>query len=125
MRFDPRYALIACIVFLMEVVIATQLHAWPWIRGSLGDVLVVVLMYFALLTLWRVRPLPLALGVFAFACGVELAQLMRINDLLGVPRDSMLGIMIGNTASWSDVAMYAIGAALAWLLHTRVWRERA
>jgi hypothetical protein len=44
MRFEQRYALIACIVFLIEVLIATQLRAWPWVRGHLGDVLVVVLM---------------------------------------------------------------------------------
>jgi hypothetical protein len=55
---------------------------------------------------------------------VELAQFVGINDLLGIPRRSVLGIMIGNTASWGDVVMYAAGGVLTWFAHTRIWRER-
>ncbi len=61
----------AVAVFVVEVLIATRLSHWRWVRASLGDYLVVFVLYFGVLTLRDVTPRRLAVAVFAFAAAVE------------------------------------------------------
>lgn len=114
MSQTPRkvYGLLAILIFLVEVFIAKG-HVPRFARGSLGDVLVVILIYCTAKTVRNFKPAPLALGVFLFACGIEGLQYIHLVDILGLRHGSILAIMIGNTFSWGDIGMYAIGCSVA------------
>ena len=102
------YALCAVALFLIEVLIATKLSHWSFVRSSLGDVLVTMLLDFE-----RRR---LALAVFGFACLIEVAQFLHLAPALGLKPGSVLRIMIGDSFSWADIACYFAGCALALVL---------
>ena len=103
-------------VFVVEVLIATCFAHWRWVRGSLGDFLVVFLLYLPALA-WRPWPaLRLAAGVFAFAVLVECAQALRVAEWLGLAAGGLGHTLVGATFSWSDVVMYALGCVSCVLL---------
>jgi len=116
-----RYGLLALLVLVIEIVIATT-HAPPFVRASLGDLLVVILLYFLVKAIHDFRAMPLAIGVFSFACLIEGLQYIHLVDLLRLRHGSVLAIMIGNTFSFGDIAMYALGCLTVLGLDT--WMRR-
>jgi hypothetical protein len=111
LSFSWPHAVLALVVFAMEVIIATQLPHVSWIRAYLGDVLVVVLLYAAARSVLRVNDYVLLLAVFVFACCIEFAQYFRLAERLGFVRGDVMYTVIGNTFSWGDIACYAVGCA--------------
>lgn len=113
MRHRPVYLSLAILIFAVEVLIATRLRHMPFVRGSLGDVLVVVLIYCAALAVRDFPRIRLALGVFLFACAVEGAQYFQLARALGLRQGSVLWIVLGATFQWSDILCYLVGCAAA------------
>ncbi len=124
MRFDGRYLSVVLLTFLLEVLVATSFAAIRFIRGSISDFLVVILLYFLLATVYRCREHVLASAMFIFAASVEFAQYFHLADLLGLARGSLASILLGNTFSWIDMLMYALGCLAAWAMHRYVLAER-
>lgn len=100
-------------IFGIEVLIATQLRSHRFIRGSLGDFLVVILVYCAVKALWPIAPRRLGPGVFLFATAIELGQYVHLADWLGFARGSIASIVLGNSFSVEDLAMYFLGTLTA------------
>ena len=101
-------------VFLLLLALEICIGAFvrdDFVRPYVGDVLVTVL----LCALFRVavpEKCPwLPLGVFLFAAGVELIQLIPKPALEG----TLLGIAIGSTFDPKDLLCYGIGCALFFL----------
>jgi len=109
MRSKPSYLALALILFIVEVLIATKLRSLGFVRGSLGDFLVVALVYFAAQGVHKFKPVPLGVAVFAFACMVEVTQGLHLAARLGFRPGSFLQIVLGSVFSWSDIAMYLLG----------------
>lgn len=107
----------------IEVLIATLGAGQPFLRGYVGDVLVVVLLYTLLGAFFQVRPRWLALGIFCFAAVVEVFQYLEGSKLLHLAQGSWQQIVVGTTFSWGDLLSYAIGCGLAWLVDSW-WRRR-
>jgi hypothetical protein len=105
---------IAAVTLLAEVGIARNFAAGTFVRSSLGDVLAVFLLYFAVRGVSaRARPrLALALSV-GTGVAIELLQGVHFADRLGLRRGSLLSIALGNTFSVSDLLMYVIGGLVA------------
>ena len=55
------------------------------------------------------------LYVFIFALLVELLQLAKIVDLLGIPHDSIVAIMVGTSFSFIDIICYAVGCGITYI----------
>ena len=86
-----------------------------FVRPYLGDVLVVILIY-CMIRIFKptgIKLLPLY--VFIFALLVELLQLVKIVDLLGIPHDSIVAILIGTSFSFIDIICYAVGCTIVYL----------
>jgi hypothetical protein len=86
-----------------------------FVRPYLGDVLVVVLIYCAVRVVFPKGVKLLPIYVFAFALIVEVLQLIRIVDLLGIPRDSIVAIMVGTSFSFIDIICYALGCGITYI----------
>lgn len=120
MRLNLPILLVALAIFMVEVLIATELQHYHFIRAYFGDFLVVILVYCAVLAIWETQAKHLAIGVFIFACVLELAQLFKLADILeltGIAR-----IILGTSFSFYDIAMYVAGCTTAWYLDS-YWRK--
>lgn len=98
-------------VLLLIIEIIIGIYAKGWIRGYLGDVLVVILIYTIFRTIITDKPgkwyiLPSAILVFAFS--VELLQLWGFCDKFGIT-NRLLRIIIGTGFSIVDLICYAVG----------------
>ncbi|MFC7421212.1 DUF2809 domain-containing protein [Iodobacter arcticus] len=118
------YYIIALIIFLIEITIARGLFGYGFIRGSVGDILVIALIY-ALFRACNTPPLRSALFSIAAGFVVEGLQYIHLVDLLGLQKGSVLYIVIGNTFSPHDLLMYIIGGVLAWGLDQAIFRIKS
>ena len=110
------HVLLAVLVFVVEVIIATRLPHVSWIRAYLGDVLVVILLYAMIRSVLRINDYLVLLFVFVFACGIEFAQYFHVAERLGYVRGDVMYTVIGNTFSWGDIVCYAVGCAATGLI---------
>ena len=111
--------LAALALFIVEVIIATKLNHYLFIRAYFGDFLVVILVYCAVKAFWNVKPKRLAIGVFAFSLAVELAQLFRVADVLQLT--GWARVVVGTSFSFHDVLMYAVGCVVVWWVNTSLF----
>lgn len=104
----PFYALCAVAMFIIETLIAVYVRD-AIIRPYVGDILVVILVYFfARIFIGRpYRWLPWA--VFLFACSIETLQYFNAADWLGFQKNSIARIVLGSVFSWGDIVCYAVG----------------
>lgn len=112
MRLNLPMLFAAIALFVIEVIIATKLNDYTFIRAYFGDFLVVILVYCAVKALWNVEAMRLAIGMFAFAVVVELAQLFRVADVLQLT--GWARVVVGTSFSFHDVWMYAAGCFVVW-----------
>ncbi|WP_336686809.1 DUF2809 domain-containing protein [Chryseobacterium bernardetii] len=114
-QFSLKYLLISVFIFLIEVLIATELKDIFFVRAYLGDVIVVMLLYTLIKSFFRVNNEKLILGILIFSCLVELAQYFNIAEKLGFREGSLMYIVIGNSFSWIDILCYVAGCLLLYL----------
>lgn len=107
------YLIIAAVLLIAEFLIGK--YAKGFIRGSLGDVFVVILVFAVIRIVFLKKPKHLWLYVFVFAVIVEVLQYFSFFGL--IPADnSVLSIALGGTFSCGDIACYAAGALICLLL---------
>lgn len=114
---------IALALLIIEVCIALFVHD-RIIRPYIGDVLVVVWLYYVLKSFVAFRPWPAVLAVFLFACLVETAQYGNLVERLGLSHSRFWLIVIGNSFHWADIACYAAGCLLTLVWEYGAWRRR-
>jgi len=104
---------LAALSFLCGTFIALY-NPGPFVRGTLGDVLVTFFLYFLIQTLRPAPPGKTAVAVFLFACLVEGMQALGISSWLGLARGSAAEVIVGSTFDWLDCIAYAAGAGAAY-----------
>ncbi len=125
MTFRPYYLLIALALFIAEVAIARGYIPGTFVRNSIGDLLVIPLIYFFLRGITKSTPVvALAIGLAA-GLAAEVLQYLHLADLLGLKKGSVLYIVLGNTFSLLDLLMYSIGGVLAAWLDVLLQKRRA
>ncbi len=120
-----KYFLIAVLIFICEVLIATKLSGFKFIRENFGDFLVVILLYFIVKMVRDFPPLPLAICIFVFAVIVEITQYFHLSDELGFRRGSLISILMGTNFSFYDILMYLLGTITAYGFDSAVFRKRS
>ncbi|WP_037654963.1 DUF2809 domain-containing protein, partial [Streptomyces exfoliatus] len=89
-----------------------------------GDALYTVLIHTLVVFLVpRVRPLTAAGTALAVSWAVELAQLTDLPAELS-RHSTAARLVLGSTFNAPDLFWYAVGAALAWAVHTRLTARR-
>jgi DNA integrity scanning protein DisA with diadenylate cyclase activity len=82
-KFDYKNLLIAIVIFFIEVLIATKLKECFFVRAYLGDVFVVILMYYFIKAFFDFDSTKLIVGIFIFSCLIEFAQYFHFGEILG------------------------------------------
>ena len=120
LTFNKKYFIWALALFGVEFLIATLFKNIGFIRGYLGDVLVVILLYYLVLSFVKVKhKSKLIWGIFAFAVAVEILQYFGVASYLGFAKGSIGYIILGNPFSWADIICYAIGCLILQLTINR------
>jgi hypothetical protein len=105
-----RYGIAAILLFAIEVLIALFVRD-AFIRPYLGDVLAVALVYTILRAITPLGNIGAALAAFALA--IEIAQAMRLLDMVGLADNALARTVLGGSFDWLDLAAYAAGAVIA------------
>ncbi|MFD2725569.1 ribosomal maturation YjgA family protein [Hyunsoonleella rubra] len=108
MKVNKTYLLLAILLFISEALIAIYLKI-GFIRHTVGDFLVVILIYCFFKSFLKVDSIKLAIAVFLFALCIELLQLLNILSLLGMEHNQTAILLLGSTFHVSDVAAYILG----------------
>lgn len=91
---NKKYFLIFCAILLIELFIGGYVHD-AIIRPYIGDLLVVILIYAFIRIFVGGNAIKWALATFAFACLVEVAQYLKVVELLGWQEHKVARILIG------------------------------
>lgn len=106
--FSKKYLFLTLILFAVEVCIALFVKD-TIVRPFVGDVLVVALIYcffriFLNISYWKI-----ALGVFLFACLIEVLQYFDYVALMHLENNRVISVILGRTFEWIDFAAYFTG----------------
>lgn len=123
MKFNLKNLIIAIILFLVEVLIATKLKDFFFIRAYLGDVIVVILIYYFVLAFVDFNKTKLIIGIFIFSCLIEFAQYFHFAEILGFRDNKLMMIVLGNSFSWIDILCYGAGCVLLYLFEVKIFNR--
>jgi len=112
LKFNPKNFIIAIFIFLIEILIATKLKNIFFVRAYLGDVLVVMLVYYFIKSFLKTESKRLIIGVFIFACIIEFLQYFHFAELLGFQNNKIMMTVLGNSFSWLDILCYFVGCSI-------------
>jgi hypothetical protein len=122
LSFRAQYFFIFSVILLMEVWIALYVTD-QFVRPFVGDVLIVVLMYAFVRTIFEIgNPQLLAVGILLFAYLVEVGQYFELVSRLGLAESKIAAIVIGTSFDWRDILAYTAGFGLI-LLGERAYFE--
>lgn len=121
LRFKKTYFLLTIFLFIIELLIALYIHD-NFIRPTIGDLLVVILIYCFLMTFLNLKYWATSIFVLLFAYLVEILQYFHIVELLGLQNNKLMVIVIGNSFSWKDLIAYLSGVLIIIAIETLVER---
>lgn len=105
-----RYLLIAFVLIIVEFIIGIFVHD-KIIRPYGGDVIVVIILYALVRSVFVKSKQPISVYVFVFAFAYEFTQKIPLVDLLGFSSGFMRALM-GTSFSWIDILCYLVGCTL-------------
>ncbi len=93
-----------------------------WIRNYIGDILVVILIYSAIMSIAHFNKKKVALFTLVFAFVIEFSQSFKLAEHLGFEQGSVAYIVLGNTFSQEDLICYLIGGLVILLVDVSLLR---
>lgn len=114
-RFDKKYFLYFLGLLIVEILIALFVEN-PMIRGSVGDVLVVILIYCFIQAFFQINKKKTIIGVGLFALLVEISQAFQLVEKLNLQDSKFFATVLGTTFDLNDIWAYLAGCALVWIL---------
>lgn len=122
-----RHIITFSVLLIIEIVIGKW--ATGFVRGYVGDVLVIPTLYFLLRAVLFSKDSIFSVYGLPFICYflgwiAEILQAIDITGLLGIRKDSVLGIMMGGHCDLRDGVAYLIGLYLTGLMLAALSKER-
>jgi hypothetical protein len=113
-KFNFKDFCIFLLLFAIEIFIAKYMND-RFIRPFVGDALFVALMYFFFKTFMQTDNRYLLVGIWVFACVIEILQAFNVIHLLGLENNKIMIIILGAIFDWYDFLAYSAGIGLALL----------
>ena len=114
-KFDKKSFIIAIIIFLIEVIIALYIKD-KIIRPFVGDILVVIFMYYFIKAFINTKAIYIAIFTLIFSFVVEILQYFNFVEMIGLGHNKAARIIIGTSFSWIDLLCYFIGFVLLFFI---------
>ena len=99
------------LLLLIEICIALFVHD-SFVRPYVGDVLVVMVLYFLVRIFLPEGCRWLPLFIFIFAVGVEFLQYFNLVELLGLSDNRFMRILLGSVFDIKDIICYGVGCMI-------------
>lgn len=99
------------LLLAIEICIALFVHD-RFIRPYIGDVLVVMVLYFLVRVFLPEGCRWLPLIIFIFATGVEFLQYFNLVELLGLSDNRFMRTILGSVFDFKDIVCYGAGCAV-------------
>lgn len=99
------------LLLIIEVLIALFIHD-RFVRPYIGDVLVVMVLYFLARVFLPEGCRGLTLIIFIFATGVEVLQYFNLVELLGLSDNRFMRTLLGAVFDFKDIVCYGVGCAV-------------
>ena len=106
MKFHLKYFIVFLILLLVEFIIA---QTKGFIRNTMGDFLVVILLFYLLKSFFKITTMQAAISVLVFSFVVELLQLTSFLEVIGLHNNRWAKIIFGATFSVGDLIAYTLG----------------
>ncbi|MAP54607.1 DUF2809 domain-containing protein [Altibacter sp.] len=107
MTFSKKYLVLFLSLLAVEICIAVFTFHW-FIRGFLGDVLVILLIYCFVRIFLKGSAFKIALTTLVFAIGVELLQWIDFTEKLNIT-SPVFKTMLGSVFDPWDILAYLLG----------------
>lgn len=108
-KFHPYFFAIFCTLLLIEIAIALFLKT-GFIRHTVGDFLVVMLLYCFVKSFFNLKIIYTAFLVLFIASGIECLQLFNVLDYLDLRANTLIRVILGTTFSIEDLVAYTLGS---------------
>lgn len=119
MKFSKTYFILFIILFIIEVCIAYFLKT-GFIRHTVGDFLVVIMLYCLLKSFLSIKPMQLGLIVLIIAFIVEFMQLTSFLEWFNLQDNNMAKIIFGSTFHVSDLIAYTLGIITTLIIENKL-----
>ncbi|WP_047545137.1 DUF2809 domain-containing protein [Psychroserpens sp. Hel_I_66] len=113
--FNKAFFASSLLLFSTEICIAAFLTE-GFIRHTFGDYLATMLLYCAIRSFVKAKPIYVALAVLLFSFGIEFLQLFNLLDHLNLRHNNLAVIISGSTFSVSDLVAYSLGTLTIFLI---------
>lgn len=110
-RFHLGSLLIAAVLFIIEVLIALYITD-NFIRPYVGDVLVVILIYYFVKAFVHIGVWPLVIATLLLSYLIETLQYFQFVKMIGLGDNKLANIVFGNSFAWEDIMAYTIGITI-------------
>ncbi|WP_299556103.1 DUF2809 domain-containing protein [Seonamhaeicola sp.] len=118
-KLNKTYIILTLLLFTTEALIAAFIPS-GFIRYTLGDYLIVILIYCFAKIFIKGHANIIAFGALAIAFFVEFLQLSGILDSLNLDNSYTIKLLLGSTFQLSDLVAYSLGALTIVIIeHTR------
>lgn len=114
-RFSKKYFLFFLTVLIVETFIALFIKSQT-IRGTVGDLLVVVLIYYFIQAFFAADKAKTIIVVGVLAVLVEFTQAFHLAEKLGVGDNPFFTAILGTTFDVNDLWAYVAGCAMVYIL---------
>lgn len=114
-KLDKKSFIIAIIIFLIEVIIALYIKD-KIIRPFVGDILVVIFIYYFIKAFINTKAINIAIFTLFFSFVVEILQYFNFVEIIGLGHNKAARIIIGTSFSWIDLLCYFIGFVLLFFI---------
>jgi hypothetical protein len=114
-----KYIIMFAILLIIEIFIGKFINE-GFIRDYGGDILIIPLLYTFVRIFFandsKAAILYLPLGLLVLGVCAEIVQACNLIAVLGIRKNSLLGIIIGSTFDWKDILCYLAGTVsiLGW-----------
>ena len=105
------YLGIFLLLLIIEILIALFVHD-RFVRPYIGDVLVVMVLYFLVRVFLPEGCRWLPFIIFIFATGVEFLQYFNLVELLGLSDNRFMRTLLGAVFDFKDIVCYGVGCAV-------------
>ncbi|MDM1297326.1 DUF2809 domain-containing protein [Empedobacter falsenii] len=121
-KFDKKSFIIAIIIFLIEVIIALYIKD-KIIRPFVGDILVVIFIYYFIKAFINTKTINIAIFTLFFSFVVEILQYFNFVEMIGLGHNKAARIIIGTSFSWIDLLCYFVGFILLFFIDKDLMKE--
>jgi hypothetical protein len=109
---------VAC--FIDCIIIVKIFSGNQFIRGFIGDTIVILLVYFFIKIFSDFHALKLTLFTLAIAFTTESLQYLRLASYLGLEHNPLAVLIFGSVFDPYDLVAYTIGAVLVYFIDTKL-----